>query len=181
MKTGNRKQINSFLLFSEKTDHSEMGENALNTILPGETLDGSWAGTWLLACQRWRMAFQWRKNWFKCVYMFMCAQEHAETSVFTLFLCSSPYFFETVSHWNWRSPIWLNPLASKPLHSHILCLPSTQIPGSCDYWFTWMLEIQTQILIHASTLPNQSSPQSSCVSFFFSFFFGGGGGRWSFM
>lgn len=180
MKTGNRKQINSFLLFSEKTDYSEMGENALNTILQGETLDGSWAGTWLSACQRWWWHFSvWRKGWFKCVYMFTCAQEHAETSVFTLFFCSPPYFFETVSHWSWRSPIWLNLLASKSLCPHTLCLPSTKITGSCDYWFMWMLEIQTQILIHASTLPNQSSPQSSCVGFFFSFFWGGG--EWSFM
>lgn len=58
MKTGTRKQINSFLLFSEKNDYSEMGENALNTILQGETLDVSEAGTWLSVCQRLRMTFQ---------------------------------------------------------------------------------------------------------------------------
>lgn len=112
-----------------------------------------------------------------CVHVHVCTRACRDQCLHLVF-CSLPYFFfffETVCHWSWSSPIWLNPLASKP-SAPPHPTPSSAFPAprlqAHDYRFMWMLEIQTQVLIHASTLSNQSSSQSSCVGFF-SFFWNG--------
>lgn len=112
-------------------------ENALNPILQRKTLGVSRAGTWLSAClRRWQFSVL-RKAWLKYVYIFMNAQETRVSSSVTLHLDFLRQFLNAAHPWT-------------------LLFASLAPTGSfdCSYHVMWMLEIQTQALCQASTLPN---------------------------
>lgn len=68
------------------------------------------------------------------VHVFECALGGPEVCVLCIFLNhSSPYFFETISHWSWSSPIQLDWLDSKPQGASCLCLSPLELHMDAGY------------------------------------------------